>query len=257
MTATPKFRALVSADWNQCLAPCGPFDCMGFVHPQLRPALASIFQQYTANRISLGAAQVQLRSLLPGAIGADEMDAYLAATFNTYTDVANLIEWCAARRILFMINTTGMQGYFQRALAKKLLPPIPVLSANPTIRFPSQSSDPSVVIELHEIDDKPRHTAAVQRRFGIPNDKVALLGDSGGDGPHFKWGAAQGALLIGSMTKPSLDQFCRAHSVDMDLHFGLTYTRDTALRPAEEMQVDFMQLTGPLQALLDGGPTAR
>ena len=256
MAAAREYRALVSADWNQCLAPCGPFDCILFVYPHLQQVLSVVFQQYTANQISLGTALDRLQPLLPAPIGQDQMDAYLDATFTTYTGVADLLEWCAVHRILFMVNTTGMLGYFQRVLANELLPPFPALSANPMIGFAARPSDPPIGVELHEIGDKPTNTAAVQRRFHIPGDKVALLGDSGGDGPHFKWGAGQGATLIGSMTKPSLDGFCTENGLSMDLHFGLTYTSGTERRLEEEMQVDFMQLTGPLQALLDGGSAA-
>ena len=46
-----RFKAIVSSDWNECLAPCGPFDSISFAYPELREALTGIFKQYTANTI--------------------------------------------------------------------------------------------------------------------------------------------------------------------------------------------------------------
>ncbi len=45
-----------------------------------------------------------------------------------------------------------------------------------------------------------------------------LIGDSGGDGPHFVWGRQNGCVLIGCMAKPSLKSFCNKHGVEID-HF--------------------------------------
>ena len=102
------YKAMVSSDWNECLAPCGPFDCISFAYPRLEAELADVFRQYTGNFISLGEAAGQIRELLPDPITPDQMDAYLDESFTTYTGVPQLIEWCSSNNILFMINTTGM-----------------------------------------------------------------------------------------------------------------------------------------------------
>jgi hypothetical protein len=34
-----KYKAIVSSDWNECLAPSGPFDFISFNHPELTPHL--------------------------------------------------------------------------------------------------------------------------------------------------------------------------------------------------------------------------
>ena len=148
------YRAIVSSDWNECLAPCGPFDCLAFNHPELEADLAAVFRQYSGNRISLGEATGRIRNLLPDPLSPDQMDAYLDASFTTYRGVPALIRWCLDNKILFMINTTGMIGYFQRIFAKGLLPPVPVLSAHPLIRYPGLKSDPLWVCELFETRDK-------------------------------------------------------------------------------------------------------
>ena len=36
--------------------------------------------------------------------------------------------------------------------------------------------------------------------MGIPAERVIVMGDSGGDGPHFEWASQTGAFTIGSMT---------------------------------------------------------
>ena len=238
-----KYKAMVSSDWNGCLAPCGPFDVISFVYPRLKSDLNTIFRKYTGNLISLGEAADQLRQLLPESITPDQMDAYLDESFTTYTGVPELIEWCSSNDILFMINTTGMIGYFQRIFAKTLLPPVPVVSAHPMIRYPRNTSDSCRVYELLETRDKSKNTGAVARSLAIPAAKIILLGDSGGDGPHFEWGAAAGAYLIGSMTKPSLDDYCRAKNIEINLRFGLDYTRREALSSQKKLQINFMDLT--------------
>jgi hypothetical protein len=149
-----------------------------------------------------------------------------------------------------MINTTGMIGYFQRVFAKGLLPIVPVLSANPMVRYPDQESDPPAIHDLLEIRDKARNTAAVARRFNISADKIIVMGDSGGDGPHFEWGSETGAFLIGSMTKPSLDRYCLSRGIDIDLHFGLTYGKGAKRDPEKEMQSDFSELSFRIAELL-------
>ena len=245
-----RYRAILSSDWNECLAPCGPFDCMSFHYPELEADLTAIFQAYTGNRIPLGAAVERIRNLLPGPITAAQMDDYLDQAFTTYTGVPELIEWCRRNGVLFMINTTGVVGYFQRAFAKGLLPPIPVLSAHPMVSFDSRNSDPGRILELSEIGDKGKNTATIVRASGISSANVFIMGDSGGDGPHFKWGAENGAFLIGSMTKPSLEAYCIDRQIHIDIHIGPSHSGSQKRNPHREMQTDFMDLTPTLAALL-------
>jgi 2-hydroxy-3-keto-5-methylthiopentenyl-1-phosphate phosphatase len=249
-----KYKAMVSSDWNGCLAPCRPFDFISFAYPHLEANLAAVFRQYTGNLISLGEAAGQIRKLLPEPITPDQMDAYLDKSFTTYTGVPELIEWCASNNILFMINTTGMIGYFQRIFAKTLLPPVPVVSAHPMIRYPQSTSGSFRVYELLETRDKSKNTGEVARSQTIPARKILLLGDSGGDGPHFEWGAAIGAFLIGSMAKPSLDNYCRAKNIEINLRFGLDYSRCEKASLREELQIDFMDLTDTINEILNFVP---
>ncbi len=242
---------MVSSDWNECLAPCGPFDCISFAYPRLKSDLTAIFRQYTGNLISLGEAAGQIRELLPEPITPDQMDAYLDESFTTYTGVPELIEWCSSNNILFMINTTGMIGYFQRIFAKTLLPRVPVISAHPMISYPQNTSGSCRVYELLETQDKSKNTGEVARSQAIPAAKIILLGDSGGDGPHFEWGAAIGAFLIGSMTKPSLDAYCRKKNIEIDLRFGLDYSRREKRNPQKELQINFMDLTTTIEEIVD------
>jgi len=242
---------MVSSDWNQCLAPCGPFDCISFVYPRLKSDLTAIFRQYTGNLISLIEAARQIQELLPGPITAEQMDAYLDESFTTYTGVPELIEWCVSNNILFMMNTTGMIGYFQRIFAKGLLPPVPMVSAHPMIRYPQNTCDSFRVYELLETKDKSKNTGEVARSLAIPTAKIILLGDSGGDGPHFEWGAAAGAYLIGSMTKPSLDAYCRKKDIEIDLRFGLDYSRREKQNQQEESQVNFMDLATTIEEIVN------
>ena len=83
-----KYKAIVSSDWNECLAPCGPFDFIAFNYPQLTSNLTTIFQKYTGNMISLGEAARQIQDLLPGPITKEQMDAYLDKSFITKCDWA-------------------------------------------------------------------------------------------------------------------------------------------------------------------------
>lgn len=247
----PKCQAIVSSDWSECLSPNGPFDPITFNYPELGPDLGRVFREYTSNKISLTQATTLIGELLPSSLTQEQMDAYLGASFKTYTGVPNLIEWCASRGIFFMINTTGTQGYFQRAIAKSLLPPIPTVSANPMIRFPQANDGHRYSHEVREIGDKPHNTAAVMRALNIPPGKVLVMGDSGGDGPHFEWGAASGAFLVGSMTKHSLATYCRSKGVTIDRHFGLTYGPEENRDLEKEMKVDFMELARIIKDLLD------
>jgi len=245
-----RYSALVSSDWNECLAPCGPFDPIFFAYPELEPLLTGIFRQYTSNGISLGEACLRIRGALPAPITKDQMDAYLETSFLTYRGVARLMEWCSERGILFMINTTGMQGYFQRALRKDLLPRGIVVAANPLIHFPDEEEETQHIFDVLEIQDKASNTERVMREYGIPPERVILIGDSGGDGPHFEWGRSAGAFLIGSMTKPSLEAYCESRGITLDARFGLCYPRATPRDPAREMQVDFTMLIPVMERLL-------
>jgi hypothetical protein len=247
---TTPYKAIVSSDWSECLSPSGPFDCLAFNHPDIEADLTAVFRNYTGNQISLGQAAAKIKILLPDPISPDQMDAYLDAAFATYTGVPDLIQWCLDHQILFMINSTGMIGYFQRVLAKNLLPPVPVLSAHPMIRYPGGTSDPARVFELHATRDKARNTQALAGSLGIEPGKIILVGDSGGDGPHFEWGAESGAFLIGSMTKPSLDSYCREKNIAINLRFGADYAKDERLDQKSEMAVNFMDLTPEIDRIL-------
>lgn len=243
------YNAIVSSDWSECLAPCGPFDCLSYNYPELKPRLTQVFKQYTGNRISLGQASEQIRTALPGPVTEDQMDAYLDASFVTYTGVADLIEWCSRNHVLFMINTTGMIGYFQRVFVKGLLPVVPVISAHPMIRFPKQASDPQTIFDLFETQDKGKNTSALAASLGMSSDKNILMGDSGGDGPHFEWGAESGAFLIGSMTKPSLAGYCRSKDIAINLKFGIDYSSGHKPNLQKELQHNFMDLVSVISEI--------
>ena len=248
---TASYRAIVSSDWSECLSPNGPFDCLAFNYPDLEADLTAVFRKYTGNRISLGQAAAKIKGLLPDPLSSDQMDAYLDESFATYTGVPDLIQWCLDNRILFMLNSTGMIGYFQRVFAKKMLPPVPVLSAHPLIRYPELKSDPAHIYELFETRDKGQNTAAVATSLDIQTPKIILMGDSGGDGPHFKWGAESGAFLIGSMTKASLDSYCREKDITINLRFGLDYSQNKRRDLQEELKLDFMGLTDTIEEILN------
>ena len=245
------YKAIVSLDWNECLAPCRPYDCIAFHFPEVEPSLTAIFKQYTNNQIALGDAAGKIQNLLPAPITSERMDAYLDKAFATYRGVPELIEWCANHNILFMINTTGMIGYFQRVIAKNLLPRIPAISAHPMIRYPKSDSDPSYIYELFEIWHKGQHTEAIAHSMDISAEKIILIGDSGGDGPHFKWGAETGAYLISSMTKPSLDNYCRENDVTIDLRFGPDYSKGEPYNPQKVTQVDFRDLITTIEEIVN------
>ena len=246
-----RYKAIVSTDWNECLAPCRPFDFIAFNLPQIKPQLNVIFRRYTGNQITLGQAVGQIRKLLPDPIVPEQMDAYLEETFATYTGVADLIEWCLNHNILFMVNTTGMIGYFQRVFARGLLPRVPVVSAHPMVRFAACSSDPRYIIDLFETGDKAKSSKAVIRAMDIPADKIILIGDSGGDGPHFEWGSKIGAFLIGSMTKATLDDYCRMKNIKINMRFGLDYNNEDKKDVKKEMQINFMDLAATIEEVMD------
>jgi hypothetical protein len=110
------------------------------------------------------------------------------------------------------------------------------------LRYPSLKSDPPAIYELLEIQDKGKNSAAAARSQGIAADKIIIIGDSGGDGPHFEWGTQTGAFLIGSMIKPSLDSYCRKNRIAINLRVGLDFNNGTKKDPQNELQVNFMDL---------------
>jgi len=238
-----KYRAIVSSDWHECLAPCGSFDYIAFTYPELKPDLKDIFKRYTGNHISFRHAMQLVRALLREPISIKQMDAYLDTAFQMYTGVADLMAWCHAQKILFMINTTGAIGYFQRALFKNLLPPLPVISAYPEPHYSKEASDPEQMLPLIETTDKSRYTEEVAQGMGVPLNRVIIMGDSGGDGPHFKWGAENGSFLITSMAKPSLQQYCQKESIQPDYVFGHTFSDGEAVDHAADMDYNCMDLT--------------
>lgn len=249
-SAARTFSAIVSSDWSECLSPSGPFDFIAFNFPQLQPELKVIFRSYTGNLISLGEACLKIKKILPGPITPEMMDAYLDRSYAVYRGVPELIEWCLRKGVLFMINTTGMIGYFQRVFAKGLLPQIPVLSANSMFRFPASTNDPNTILELFETMDKGRNTAAVVAKMGIPAKRIIVMGDSGGDGPHFEWAHQAGAFTIGSMTKPSLAAYCEKRGIEIGKRFGLVYSKDEVRSLESEMAIDFRELIGPIEEVL-------
>lgn len=247
-----KYIGMISSDWSQCLSPNGPFDGFIFHYPATRSELESIFSRYTANEISLGQATRQVKERLPGLLSQKQMDQYLDQHFETYPGVSELIRWCHGNRILFMINTTGFMGYYQCAIGRKLLPPIGVLSAHSMVRFIEGHPGAAEMIDLGEIEDKAHNTAAVADRFSIAHRKIVIMGDSGGDGPHFEWGAGVGATLIGSMTKPSLERYCRERGVSIDHRCGHSYEPGERLSLDVERRFDFrsiIDIVGPIMGV--------
>jgi len=246
----PKYRAMISSDWNECLSPMGPFDPIIFTYPELKPDLARIFREYTGNRISLSEAVNSLAEMMPAPLTVNQMDAYLDQHFRTYRGVSELIDWCASNAVLFMINTTASVGFFQRVLAKGLLPKFPVLSAHPGIRFESSESHIPEIYELLEISDKAVNTSDVAVRHKVPFKRIVIMGDSGGDGPHFEWGASVGAFLVGSMTKWSLENFCKQRKIQIDYYLGPRYGKQEKRDENREMAVDFRNLIDVLKKIL-------
>jgi 2-hydroxy-3-keto-5-methylthiopentenyl-1-phosphate phosphatase len=245
------YKAMVSSDWNECLAPCGPFDFISFNYPQLTTQLETIFKQYTGNYISLGEAVRRIQKLLPAPITEKQMDLYLDESFATYSGVPELIKWCQSKNILFMINTTGMIGYFQRVFAKNLLPEVPVLSAHPMVRYSKGDTDPRHIYDLFETIDKGKNSASALRSFRIPSNKTIIMGDSGGDGPHFEWGANSDAFLIGCMTKQSLKIYCEKKNLPINVQFGPSFEDKDVKDLNKEMRVSFMDLAAIIKDFIN------
>jgi 2-hydroxy-3-keto-5-methylthiopentenyl-1-phosphate phosphatase len=241
---------MVSSDWNQCLAPCGPFDALIYCFPHLQPELDAIFRRYTSNAMTLTSAIDRIQSLIPAPLTEEDMDAYIVSRFDIYPGVVELMDWCVRNNILFMINTTGPMGYFQRVRAKGLLPALSALSASPFIQFNSSVDKLGLNYELIEIDDKGVNTYKVARFYGILPEHIIVIGDSGGDGPHFAWAAASGATTIGSMAKSSLIQYCRDRSITIGHCFGHTYSDGEPVAVLKEKRYNFMDLASIIGQVL-------
>lgn len=237
------FIGMISSDWNQCLAPCGPFDAIGFRYPQLQRELDGVFKRYTSNEITLASAVRKIDALLPAPLSEKDMDAYLTRHFTTYRGVADLMRWCKRNHILFMINTTGPLGYFQRVLTRDLLPEPSAISAHPAIQFSGFDQTDLPTYELQEITDKGINTAKAASHFGIPLRKIIVMGDSGGDGPHFEWACSVGAATIASMAKPSLLSYCSRRRLKITHRFGHTYAEGEPVAVENENRYDFMRLS--------------
>lgn len=239
---TMKYIGLVSSDWNECLAPTGPFDPVAYLYPELKKELNRIFKSYTSNEIPLSLAVSQINGILPKPFSPEQMDAYLDASFAIYNGVVEMIETLASRNILFMINTTGAQGFFQRIIDRKLIPPAPIVASNPFIKFAGAETDPRFQYQVLETADKASNTDSVMKKLGLTASKVVIIGDSGGDGPHFAWGSSAGACLVGSMTKTSLTNYCRNNQVNIDRQFGIVYRENQARDLEVESRFDFREL---------------
>ncbi len=247
----PIYRGIFSSDWSECLSPNGPFDPISYNYPELKGDLESIFRQYTGNIITLREAVSRISAMLPNLLTIEQMDAYLDAEFATYSGVPELMAWCAQHNILFMLNTTGTQGYFQRAISKGLIPPVPVIAANPFISFPSEIDGDRYLFTIGEIDDKAANTESVLKKYGLSIQNTVIMGDSGGDGPHFRWASGVGAFNIASMAKQSLVNFCNANSVKIQEYFGIRYAPGQARNLDAEMQFNFLKLSQTLQSVMN------
>lgn len=236
------YRGMVSSDWNECLAPTGPFDPISFTYPDLKNELDTIFKSYTSNRIPLSKAVSKIMEILPEPFTVEQMDAYLDRSFAIYNGVYEMIEALNSKNILFMINTTGAQGFFQRSIMKKLIPPVPLVASNPFIKFSGVESDRRFSHRVLETSDKGANTSRVMREYDLEPSRVILVGDSGGDGPHFQWGASIGAYLIGSMTKTSLTGFCMGNRITINKQFGIVYTEGQERDIEQENRYDFEEL---------------
>jgi phosphoserine phosphatase len=248
------YKGMLSSDWSQCLSPNGPFDPLIFLYPEMESELSMIFRRYTGNEISLGQAIDRINTSLPRWPSTDQLDRYLDNCFETYPGVPALIRWCRQNGILFMVNTTGFAAYFQRVFFKTLLPAFDVLSAQIKWSFHTEQNVPEHLVDLNEVEDKARNTAAVAHKFSIPHGRIILMGDSGGDGPHFQWGAKIGATLVGSMTKPSLSRYCSEREITIHHHIGHTYGTGEQVSIDKERDVDFRALIEIIEDVLGVAP---
>lgn len=242
MSMPDRFRYLVASDWSECLSPNGPFGPLIHTWPELEPDLTRIFSAYTSNETSLSNAVEEIKALLPGELSVEAMDAFLEEKFAAYANLPGLIHRCMEHGIAFMINSTGPIGYFQRALARGFLPEIPLLSAHPFLRYPSFKTDPEHVFELHEIEDKGKNTQAALNALGIPPHRAAVVGDSGGDGPHFTWAAENGALRVGVNPKASLERYCAERGITIHARAGTAYRPGQTRDPEAEARTDLNEV---------------
>ena len=103
---------------------------------------------------------------------------------------------------------------------------------------------------IQETRDKPKNTESVMNKLGVPPRRVVIIGDSGGEGPHFDWGFSVGAYLIGSMTKHSLSDFCEERGIAINEKFGVSYLSGEKRNRAQEMRANFFELTELISAVL-------
>ena len=108
----PTGVAIVSSDWNECLAPCGPFDFISFIYPQIEYDLADVFRQYTDNRITLGEAAGTIRNLMPASITSEQIDAYLDDSFER---IERKLTNASVRGIVGLKNKPLKQVYLERS----------------------------------------------------------------------------------------------------------------------------------------------
>ncbi len=253
MNARSKFNGLISSDWSECLSPNGPFDPYAFAFAHLKNDLERVFRSYTGNAITLQDAIRTIKEILPSELTQDQMDAYLESSFSTYIGVPEFIQWCLDHDIMFMINTTSSQGYFQRAIHKGMIPEVPIIAANPITSFPSPLDGKRYALKVIEIDDKAKNTAQVMKDWSIPSERVIVIGDSGGDGPHFVWGHEQNAHLIASMAKNSLVNYCASRNITIERFFGVVYQPGQSRDLQLELQYNFMDLVPIVSEILDLG----
>ncbi len=245
-----EFKGIISTDWSECLSPNGPFDPISFCFPELEKELKQIFFQYTSNQVDLSSAIRRIQDLIPHKITEEMMDEYLKSEFKTYRNVPQFIEWCLQNRILFMINSTGFKGYFQIILESSLIPHVQVISCNPFIDFSSKNLPNTIWLDIKEIHDKPTNTKTILKRFGLSPKDLIIMGDSGGDGPHFEWGWKAGAYLISIMKKRSLERYCKERNIELDVEFGIDYSSGEVRSLKREMEIDFMDLRDHIRSLL-------
>jgi hypothetical protein len=89
------------------------------------------------------------------------------------------------------------------------------------------------------------------RSFNIPDDSLIIMGDSGGDGPHFKWGASNNSFLVANMIKASLQHYCDKNNISIDLRFGLSYKNGETKDLRKEMQVNYMDLVPVIEDFIN------
>jgi hypothetical protein len=89
------------------------------------------------------------------------------------------------------------------------------------------------------------------KSFHLSSNEVIIMGDSGGDGPHFQWGAGINAFLIANMIKPSLRRYCEQNNISIHTQFGPAYANGEIKDLDKEMQVNFMDLAPIIEYFLN------